>query len=227
MKLISIILARGGSKGIPNKNLIDFCGKPLIQWTIDACKIFGIDSIWVSSDSKDILNISKKLGAKAIKRPESFSSDEATSEIAWEHAIQEIEKKNIDFDWILAPQVTSPFTEKEDLKNAIRKIKSSQYDSLFSCSPVDDLLIWQYSNSELKPLNYNSNKRKRRQENEKQFIENGAFYIFKKTLFLENKNRFSGRVGVVEMDKWKFHEIDEPGDLPVCSALMKNLILKK
>jgi len=227
MKLISVILARGGSKGIPNKNLIDFCGKPLIQWTIDTCKNSGIDSIWVSSDSEEILNTSKKLGVNIIKRPENFSSDEATSEIAWEHAIHEIEKKNVDFDWILAPQVTSPFTEKKDLKNAIKKIKSSQYDSLFSCSPVDDLLIWQYSDSELKPLNYNSNKRKRRQENQKQFIENGAFYIFKKKLFLENKNRFSGRVGVVEMDKWKFHEIDEPVDLPVCSALMKNLILKK
>ena len=91
----SIILARGGSKGIKNKNLIKIKKKPLLYWSIEkSIKSKSIHKTWVSSDDLKILNYSKKLGAKIIKRPKSISGDNATSEAAWFHAIQTITKSD-------------------------------------------------------------------------------------------------------------------------------------
>ena len=91
MKITAIILARGGSKGIPNKNILNFCGKPLISWTIENCFNAGINSVWVSSDSEEILEISKNSGAQVLKRPNDLSNDNSTSEEGWLHAINHIE----------------------------------------------------------------------------------------------------------------------------------------
>ena len=79
MKVAAIILARGGSKGIPNKNLMNFCGKPLIQWTIETCLKAGLNSIWVSSDSDKILKLSKQIGAKTILRPAHYAGISSTN----------------------------------------------------------------------------------------------------------------------------------------------------
>jgi len=89
MKVSSIILARGGSKGIPNKNIRDFCGKPLISWTIEQCIEGGIDkdNIFVSSDSQDILEIGNKYGVGSILRTPEVSGDDATSELSWIYSI--------------------------------------------------------------------------------------------------------------------------------------------
>ena len=104
----AIILARSGSKGIPKKNIIEFCGKPLIAWTIEQCLSSKyISNIWVSSDSDEILKVASKYGAKTIKRPDILSGDFATSESAWLHSIEFIEKDNY-VDIVVAPQITSP-----------------------------------------------------------------------------------------------------------------------
>ena len=96
MKIVSLIPARGGSKGIPNKNLIKILGKPLIQYALEASLRSKVNETWVSSDSKEILNFSNKLGAKIIKRPKKISSDNASSEQALLH-FSEI----IDYDIIV------------------------------------------------------------------------------------------------------------------------------
>ena len=117
--IVAIIPARGGSKGILNKNIIDFCGKPLIAWTIEQCLYSKyISDVWVTSDSQEILNIAEKYGAKTIKRPDSISGDLASSEAAWMHAI-EIIQRDSKIDLVFAPQVTSPLREIQDIDNAI------------------------------------------------------------------------------------------------------------
>ena len=93
--IVAIIPARGGSKGILNKNIIDFCGKPLIAWTIEQCLYSKyISDVWVSSDSQEILNVAEKYGAKIISRPNGISGDLASSESAWKHAIETIQEYN-------------------------------------------------------------------------------------------------------------------------------------
>lgn len=229
MKITAIILARGGSKGLPNKNILNFCGKPLISWTIENCFNAGINSVWVSSDSEEILEISKNSGAQLLKRPDSISNDNSTSEEAWLHAINHIESsQNCKIDFVFAPQVTSPLRETKDIVNAIKIIDEQKLDSLFSSSVVDDLFFWEKdSKGILESVNYDWKNRKRRQEISEKFIENGSFYFFKPNILRSKNNRFGGKIGLVKMEFWKMFEIDSKEDFKMCSALMNEFLIKK
>lgn len=229
MNTVAIILARGGSKGIPKKNIIDLCGKPLIAWTIENCIKGGADSVWVSSDSDEILDVSKQFGAKVIKRPDDISGDFATSEVAWLHAIEYIEElSGTNIDWVLAPQVTSPLREAKDIAAGIKKASMGEFDSFFSCSVAEDLFFWQRNESgEMDSVNYDWRNRKRRQDIPKQYIENGSFYLFKPEVLRTNNNRFGKKIGIVEMEFWKMFEIDSPEDLKMCKALMMEFLINK
>ena len=227
MKITAIILARGGSKGIPNKNILNFCGKPLISWTIENCFNAGINSVWVSSDSEEILEISKNSGAQVLKRPNELSNDNSTSEEGWLHAINHIESfQNSKIDFVFAPQVTSPLREASDITNAIKIIDEQKLDSLFSSSVVEDLFFWEKDSSgKLESVNYDWKNRKRRQDISEKFIENGSFYFFKPEILKNNNNRFGGNIGLVKMEFWKMFEIDSKQDFRMCSALMKEFLL--
>ena len=229
MKITAIILARGGSKGLPHKNILNFCGKPLISWTIENCFDAGINSVWVSSDSEEILEISKNSGAQLLKRPNSISNDNSTSEEAWLHAINHIESlQNNKIDFVFAPQVTSPLREAKDIINAIKIIEEQKLDSLFSSSIVEDLFFWEKnSGGMLESVNYDWKNRKRRQDISEKFIENGSFYFFKPNILKSNNNRFGGKIGLVKMEFWKMFEIDSKEDFKMCSALMNEFLIKK
>lgn len=229
MNTVAIVLARGGSKGIPGKNIIDFCGLPLMAWTIKNCIEGGADSVWVSSDADDILAVGEKFGANPIKRPYDIAGDFATSESAWLHAIQHIEAAGkAKIDWVLAPQVTSPLREATDVRNGIHAAHSGEFDSLFSCSVAEDLFFWQRDASgTLDSVNYDWRNRKRRQDIPKQYIENGSFYLFRPEVLINNNNRFGSKIGFVEMEFWKMFEIDSRDDLRMCSALMNEFIINK
>ncbi|MDC0597158.1 acylneuraminate cytidylyltransferase family protein [Candidatus Pseudothioglobus singularis] len=228
MNIHCIILARGGSKGIPKKNIISFCGKPLLAWTIEQClKAKYISNVWVSSDDDDILDVAEQYGAKKIKRPQDISADTSTSESAWLHAIDYLTDNNIKIDVVLAPQVTSPLRETIDINNAITKFIENNYDSLFSASITDDLYFWEESKSGINSINYDYKNRRRRQDFKEQIIENGSFYLFKPKIIQNNHNRFSGKIGFSKMDFWKMFEIDNEEDFRMCSALMKEFLIKE
>ena len=110
---VGIILARGGSKGIKLKNLFKINNKPLIYWTIKHClNSKKINSVWVSSDNNKILNYSQKMGVKIIKRPKVYSKDTSSSESAWLHAIEHIEKRGFHIKNVVGLQPTSPIRKK-------------------------------------------------------------------------------------------------------------------
>jgi N-acylneuraminate cytidylyltransferase len=224
--IIAIIPARGGSKGIPKKNIINFCGKPLIAWTIEQCiKAKDVNDVWVSSDDDDILDVAKQYGAKTIKRPQDISGDTATSESTWLHAIDVLQQKNIPLDVILAPQVTSPLRETKDINNAIFKFVEGNYDSMFSASTTDDLFFWEESDTGIDSVNYDYKNRKRRQDIKEQIIENGSFYLFKPEIIKKYNNRLGGKIGYSKMEFWKMFEIDDLEDVKICSALIKEFLL--
>jgi len=229
VNVVAIILARGGSKGIPGKNIIDFCGKPLIVWTIEQFqRAKGVDSIWVSSDSEEILAIGRSCNVETIRRPDDISSDVATSESGWLHALEIIESKVGKVDIAIAPQVTSPLREPADIERGLHDFQDQKCDSMFSCSVAEDLFFWEkMPDGTLRSINYDYSNRKRRQDIPKQYIENGSFYIFRPEILKQYNNRFGGKIGMTQMEFWKMFEIDSMEDIKMCEALMKAFLLNE
>jgi len=222
-KIIAIIPARGGSKGIPKKNIVNFSGKPLLAWSIEDAKDSKlINDVYVSTDDKAIAEVSKDYGAKVIWRPKEISGDFSPSEDALKHAINEIYKKNPEkINYIVFLQATSPLRETKDIDNAINKIISEKADSLFSGAEIGDFLIWKKDKNQLKSLNYNYKNRKRRQDFGKQFVENGSIYIFKPEVLFKYNNRLGGKIVISEMEFWKSFEVDNLKDLKFCQEIFK------
>ncbi|HQT26902.1 MAG TPA: acylneuraminate cytidylyltransferase family protein, partial [Burkholderiales bacterium] len=177
MSIVAVIPARGGSKGIPGKNIIDFCGKPLIAWSIEqALNAEGVDGVWVTSDSEEILDVSARYGASPIRRPENIAGDAATSESAWLHALDELEKQGVEVEAMIGMQATSPVRESKDLENGVMTFRSGGCDSIFSASPLGDFLIWEKKrDASYASVNYDYENRKRRQDVSEQYVENGSF----------------------------------------------------
>ena len=223
-RIVAIVLARGGSKGIPGKNLIQFCGKPLLQWTLEQLKqVKALHSIWVSSDSDTILQLAGSLGCGMIRRSGELAGDRATSESGWNHALDVIEDQIDDVDLILAPQATSPLRLPSDFDLAIRAFDEGGYDSMFSASPARDLCLWSRNGKELLCESYDrENPVRRRQETfGERWIENGSFYLFRPEVLLGTGTRFGASVGIFPMAVWKMFEIDDAEDLVICESLMK------
>jgi len=228
MRISCIILARGGSKGIPKKNIIDFCGKPLIAWTImQAMGAKEVADVWVSSDSNEILEISRRYGANAIIRPENISGDYESSESAWKHAIDFIESKSKQsIDYVLAPQVTSPLRDASDFSNAICQINAEKADSLLSVAKIEDFFIWGRKNTENPhSINYDYKDRKPRQLIDETYIENGSFYIFRPEVLIKENNRLGGNISLFLMSKYKMFQIDNIEDIELSSVIMKGFNL--
>jgi len=226
---VAIILARGGSKGIPNKNITKFCGKPLLVWSIEQAKnTKGISSVWVSSDNEKIINIARKAGAHIIHRPKNLSTDYSSSVSGWLHAINQIEKDGSLIDIVIALQATSPVRESSDIENGLSKFQKMKYNSMFSGAIIGDFFIWEkHDKNVLKSINYNYRKRPRRQEFKEQYVENGSFYIFTPETIRKYNNQLGGKIGVATMEFWKSFEIDSFENIEFCETIMKHYLLKK
>jgi len=229
MNIIAIIPARGGSKSIPKKNIMDFCGKPLIAWSIEqALDCALINSVYVSTDNEGIAEVSKKYGAEIIKRPAELATDTASSEQALLHAIDQIEKKNVEnVDIVVFLQATSPLRASSDINNALRKFIDEGADSLFSAAILDDFLIWGKINDKFTSINYDYRNRGLRQDREKQYVENGSIYIFKPDILRKENNRIGGTIVLYEMEFWKTYEIDSYEDIEICEYYMKSKLSDK
>lgn len=223
-KCVAIIPARAGSKGIINKNIIEFCGKPLIGWTIEQAKRTQcIDEVYVSTDGESIASIAEQFAAKVIWRPEELASDTASSEEALIHAVDSIEKVS-KIEKVVFLQATSPIRRNEDIDKAMSVFDEGNYDSLFSMSVLEDYCIWKEMKGKIDSWSYDYRKRGRRQEREKLFLENGSIYIFTPEILRENHNRLGGRIGMYEMPFELSYEIDSMEDIATCEYFMKKYI---
>jgi CMP-N-acetylneuraminic acid synthetase len=224
MKILVIIPARGGSKGIKDKNIIDICGKPLIQYSIDQSlelkKNGLVDEILVSTDSLKIAEIAKKLGANTpFLRPGDISGDKAKSIDFILHAINYYEEKNVFFDAVLLLQPTSPMRDLVLLINAINLFKENNEDSLISCYKeeyINDLVMYKSGEgAKLEPLNSNHNKGVRRQDHGDAFVRNGSIYITKVSYLRKTKQIISDNPLLIEMRKSQSINIDTLEDLEI------------
>lgn len=221
-KTLVIIPARGGSKGIPKKNVATLNGRPLIAYSIEEAKQLRVDtSVYVSTDDEEIGNIALKEGAdEFIWRPDSISGDEASSESALIHALGNY-KTNFgsDPDYVVFLQATSPIRPEGGLKKALDKLIKSDGDSLFSCSKMEGF-VWRFQGDTIQSLTYDYQNRPRRQEAPEDVIENGSFYIFKPWVLRENNNRLGGKIVPYEIPPFYSFQIDEPEDLDLMEKLM-------
>jgi N-acylneuraminate cytidylyltransferase len=217
-RVVAIIPARGGSKGIPRKNLIDFCGRPLLAWSIlQASLAQGVDEVFVTSNDEEILGVAREYGATPILRPAELATDTATSEAALEHALTVIEQERKGpVDLVVFLQATSPLREPSDIDGAIRTLRAEGADSLFSMALLDDFCMWTRTGGELKGLGFDPWNRGRRQDREPILLENGSIYVFKPEVLRTVGNRLGGKLAVHEMAFWKSYEIDEIHQVELC-----------
>ena len=219
--IIAIIPARGGSKGIPKKNIINFLGKPLLEHSIDYAKTSNlISNIYVSTDSSEIAKIALKNNVSVIDRPKSISGDTASTESALIHALKNIVDEPPDIIILLQP--TSPLRPENSLNKAIKHFLSNNYDSLLSISPTHRF-FWKIEDKNAIPK-YDFNSRPRRQDMKKKdisYIENGSIYISTYENLIKNNNRLGGNIGYVIFDEQYSYEIDSMTDLRFLEALSK------
>lgn len=222
-----IVLARGGSKGIPRKNLIDFCGRPLLDWTIE----YGLASssalgVWVSTDDEEIAHVAHAAGAEVIARPAALAEDNSSSESGWLHALDVLDERGVRTDVLAALQPTSPLRLRDDLDRAMAIMERRQLDSVFSGSVFDDLTLWEFSASHgLVAVNHDPVRRLPRQEVPTPIVENGSIYLMRSALLRSSGFRFAGRVGYCANLAWQAVEIDSMASLRTCEVLMKSFIL--
>lgn len=203
--VVAVILARGGSKGIYRKNIIDLNGKPLLYYTVKACLDSKVDETWVSTDDDEISQIASALGAKVLLRPAQLASDTSTSESALLHFAESVE-----FEQVVFVQPTSPLLKSEHIDTGIALMQ--QCDSVFSAYIQHWTPKWTKT-MPAKPIGWDPEHRPRRQDAPEVYVENGAFYITSRKALLESKLRFSGQIGVVEMTLGESYQIDTHDDL--------------
>jgi CMP-N-acetylneuraminic acid synthetase len=206
-KSVVLIPARGGSKGIPKKNMIMLKGKPLIQYVIEASLDANVDEVWVSSDCDEILEFSAILGAKTLKRPANLATDKSTSEETLIHFAS-----IVDFDELVFIQATCPLTTTKDINDCLELL--GLYDSVLTVAELHQN-VWIGNN----PM-YDINNRKRRQEKEVMYLETGAIFCTHRRCLVNSKNRISGKIGFHLVPKYRSFDIDTFEDLEVVERLI-------
>lgn len=221
-QVAAIIPARGGSKGIPGKNLCPLLGKPMIAYTIEAALASRhVTRVFVSTDDAGIADASRRYGAEVIARPAEISGDTASSESALIHALEHLKTVESYAPEILVfLQCTSPLMLPEDIDGTVNALLDERADSALSAYP-SHLFLWRRDASgQAEGVNHLKTKRPRRQEREPEYAENGAVYVMRASGFLEARHRFFGKTAIFPMARERSVEIDDPADLELVEALI-------
>lgn len=224
LRVVAIILARGGSKGLPGKNIRPLLGIPLLAHSIrQARQARLINQVYVSTDSPEIAAVAREYGAQVIDRPTNLSGDKATSESGLVHAIEHLrDEQGGQPDLVCFLQCTSPIRAQGDIDHAVEQWHREGCDSLLSVSPSHRFL-WQRGPAGAESINYDWENRPRRQDMKPQFVENGSIYLFRPDDLLASSNRLSGRIGLFEMDELAAFEIDSLLDFQLVELIVAHL----
>jgi len=222
---LAVIPARGGSRGIPRKNLRTLLGKPLLAYIIgEALAARTLSKVVVSTDDADIALVARRYGADVVDRPTEISGDDASSESAVQHALETmrtIEGWTPDITVML--QCTAPLTLAEDIDGTVASMLERRADSCLSVARSHQFL-WRLSAdaSCCEGVNHNRMSRPRRQEMSEQFVETGAVYAMRTASFLSTLSRFCGRTVMYKMPAERHLEVDEPNDLVKAEAMLRD-----
>lgn len=228
MDILSIIPARAGSKGLPRKNLKNFCGHPLLSWSIkQSLSSMQVTRTIVSTECEEIAEVARKYGAEVpFLRPESLALDETPTEPVLLHCIEELHtKENYKPELIILLQPTSPIRRVSSIDDAINQLKCENSDSLLSVTPTWHF-FWKKKKRGVE-ADYDYLNRPRRQEipsEEYKYKENGSIYITKNDILKKHKNRLGGKISLFVMTHEEEVEIDSSLDFKYAELTMKELI---
>lgn len=223
-KIMAVIPARGGSVGIPGKNIIPIAGSPLITYTINAAlQSAYINRIIVSTDNNNIARISQNAGTEVVRRPEAISGDNSKSEDAILHVLDVLHnKENYQPDIIVFLQCTSPLMTGDDIDGTIEALINKNADSALAVTDFH-YFLWRKNNDEsMEGLNHDKNIRELRQNKKKDYLETGSIYVMRCQGFIEKKHRFFGNTVSYFMPKERCLEIDDPVDLKIAEVLIRD-----
>lgn len=230
MNIIAIIPARGGSKGVPGKNIKPLGGKPLIVYTIEAAKqVTLLTDCVVSTDSEDIAAVARSFGADVpFIRPVELATDSAKSIDVVLHALHKLQKQNRHYDALILLQPTNPFRSVRFIEEAIQKFISGNYDSLISVLPVPHEYNphWVFEPDENGTLKLATGEKEiisRRQELPPAYFRDGSIYITSTEVLLTKNSFYGNRLGYIEADADRYVNIDTPEDWERAEELIKTL----
>tara|TARA_B110000211_G_C14073589_1_gene551045 strand:+ start:1086 stop:1787 length:702 start_codon:yes stop_codon:yes gene_type:complete len=226
MKNFAFIFARGGSKGLPGKNVKPLLGKPLIEYSIDiAMASDAIDKVFVSTDDREIAEIGAALGAEIILRPSELATDKSPEWLAWRHAIKHVEQVYGKFDNFISLPTTSPLRSLEDVESAILKRVKENADICISVveagrSPFFNM-VKQSESGFFELVNKSESSVERRQDAPKIYDITTVAYVASPHFILNNYGLFSGNVTSIEIPKERAVDIDDIYDFLLAEIIMK------
>jgi len=225
--ILAVIPARGGSKGLPRKNVLPLAGKPLIAWSIElALMADAISRVVVTTDDAEIAQVARDYGAEVpFIRPPELASDQASGTDVLIHALRESERiYNEEYKWVLLLQPTSPLRSLEDIQDAIHLSLDDQVDAVIGIKEVSEFPQWmkrQNQNGDIVDYLDGVAKVANRQELDVPYIVNGAIYLIRASMLKESGDFYSGVTKGFRMPKDRSVDIDDELDFMMAELLLE------
>lgn len=229
-RVIAIIPARGGSKGLPRKNIRTLLGKPLIAWSIEQAKICKyIDRVIVSSEDEEILNIAKDYGADTIRRPMELAKDYTPTSDVIMHVLDFLNKNGEFYEILVLLEPTSPLRKRDDLTKSIEKFVKyyDKADSLVSLGEVhleNPFVCKVIENGVVRPLIETDKVIYQRQKYPKVYFPYGVVYIVKSNIFKIKRTFYLENTIPYLIERWQNYEIDDIYDFICVEAILREKI---
>jgi N-acylneuraminate cytidylyltransferase len=215
-----IIPARGGSKGIPRKNLRYVGGVPLVGRAIQTAKAASsVGAVFVSTDDTEIAAAAKTYGAEVIERPSELGADDTSSEAVLLHALDVMAARGEEPELTAFVQCTAPLITSADIDGVVTALDAESADSAFAAAGFHGFL-WKIDASGARGVNHAHTERKRRQDLSPTYLEAGSVYVFRTSGFRAARHRFFGRIAVYEIPVSRCVEIDDEADIGLAEALL-------
>ncbi|SHI22152.1 CMP-N,N'-diacetyllegionaminic acid synthase [Vibrio aerogenes CECT 7868] len=227
MKYFAFIFARGGSKGLPGKNVKPLAGKPLLEYSIDTAQAApSVARVFVSTDDKEIAAVAKNAGAIVIDRPVELATDQSPEWLSWRHAVEWASQHYGEFDGFVSLPATSPLRSVDDVEHAIEKLQSQDADICISVTPSSRSPYFNMvkaNESDLMELVIQpDNEVCRRQDVPEVFDITTVVYVTTPAFVMNHYGLFSGKVASIEVPKSRAVDIDDIYDFHLAEAILQS-----
>jgi len=214
VKIVSLIPARGGSKRVPRKNIRLINNRPMIDYAIQASLYSKVDETYVSTEDREIRDISIECGARVIDRPKELALDNTPTESVIDHFTE-----NVEYDVLVLIEPTYPLITKYDIDNSLDLFLSGNYDSFLTLSNKK-LFLWETLDKGIaRPVSYKPKTRLRTQDMRGVYVESGGIYIMKKEGYKKSGCRLYGDIGYYVLEHPSV-DVDNEFDLKVAELIL-------